>query len=453
MKRRQMSLGLSIANIGYHHAAWRHPDVPADGAMRFDHYRRCAALAEEGRFDLIFLADTASVRAVDSPGMAREREHEQVKHEPLALLAAVSAVTSRVGLVPTVSTSYTDPYNIARAVGTLDHLSGGRAGWNVVTGFSIEEARNYGLDAVPANADKYERAIEFIEVVASLFNSWDDDAVPRDKSSGIFFERSKMHVLDHRGRHFKVLGPLDLPPLPQRIPPLFTAGTSDASQELAARVADVVYAGQPTLEGARSYYASVKGRLARYGRSPDELKIMPGIMTYVGRTRQEARDKFDRMQNLLTPEHGLGLLVSYGFPDYTGCDLDGPVPQLEGQQSLFGHYTTPVLQKAWREGLTIRQVYELVCGGFWSLGAVGTATDIADVMEEWFTTGAADGFNLQPPCVPISAQDFVALVIPELQRRNLFRRDYEDETLRERLGLPAAHSPRVAKAELAAALV
>jgi N-acetyl-S-(2-succino)cysteine monooxygenase len=439
-KQRQMSLGLSIANIGYHHAAWRHPDVPADGAMRFAHYRRCAALAEEGRFDLIFLADTASVRALDKPTFAREREHEQVKHEPLALMAALAAITTRVGLVPTVSSSYTDPYNTARAIGALDHLSHGRAGWNVVTGFCVDEARNYGWDAVPPPETRYTRAPEYLDVVQALFDSWDDDAVPRDKASGVFFDRAKMHLLNHHGQHFKVRGPLDLPPLPQRRPPVFTAGTSADSQEFAARFADVVYAGKVTLEDARGYYASVKGRLARYGRTPEELLIMPGIMTYVGHTRQEAQDKFDRLQELLTEEQGLGLLATYGLPDYSGRDLDAPVPDLPVGVEVFGQYASAALAQARREGLSIRQLYQMIGGGFWSLRAIGTAADIADLMEEWFTTDAADGFNLQPPCVPISAEDFVALVIPELQRRGLFRREYTGRTLRDHLGLPSAVS-------------
>jgi alkanesulfonate monooxygenase len=438
-QRRKMSLGLSIANIGYHHAAWRHPAVPAGGAMEFAHYRHCAKLAEAGRFDLIFLADTASVPALDDPAKAREREHEHVKHEPLALLAALSVLTSRVGLVPTVSTSYADPYNTARAVGSLDHLSGGRAGWNVVTGFSVEEAQNFGYPAVPPSADRYDRAREFVHVVNGLFDSWDDDAISRDKTSGIFFDRAKMRLLDHRGRHFRVLGPLDQPPTPQRHPPIFTAGTSDASEELAAAVADVVYAGKPTLDGARTYYARVKARLARYGRAPDELRIMPGIKTYVGRTRQEAQDKFDEMQALLTPQQGFGLLAAAGFPDYTGLDVDGPVPRAAAaQKAFYAESTTLTLDQAWRENWTIRQLYEQVCAGIWSLGVIGTPADIADLMEEWFTTGAADGFNLQPPCIPFSAEEFVALVIPELQRRGLFRTEYEGSTLRENLGLPPA---------------
>jgi FMN-dependent oxidoreductase (nitrilotriacetate monooxygenase family) len=450
-KRRQMSLGLSIANIGYHHAAWRHPDVPAAGAMTFAHYRRCAALAEMGKFDFIFLADTASVRSLDKPTFARDRELEQVKHEPLALMAALSAITTKVGLVPTVSSTYTDPYNIARGVGALDHLTHGRAGWNLVTGFCGDEARNYGYDKVPEPEVRYARAAEFVDVMHGLFDSWDDDAVMRDKATGVFFDRSKMHMLDHRGRFFKVRGPLDLPPLPQRRPPLFTAGTSEESQELAARCADVVYAGKVTLEDARSYYASVKRRLARYGRTPDELLILPGIMVYVGDTRQEAQDKFDRLQGLLTEEHGLGLLASYGLPDYRGHDLDAPLPDLPPGVEVFGQYASVALAKARQDGLSIRQLYQMVGGGFWSLRAIGTAADIADLMEEWVSTGAADGFNLQPPCVPISAEDFVARVIPELQRRGLFRHEYEAGTLRDRMGLKAPVSRYARGPELRAA--
>jgi FMN-dependent oxidoreductase (nitrilotriacetate monooxygenase family) len=261
MKRRELHFGLTIAGIGYHHAAWRHPDVPADGTMRFAHYRHCAALAERGKFDFIFLADTASVRSMDKPAFARQHEAEQVRHEPLALLAAVSAITSKVGLIPTVSSTYTDPYNIARGVGALDHLSHGRAGWNLVTGFCTDEARNYGWDALPPAAERYARAAEFVDVMTGLFDGWDDDAVVRDKASGLFFDRAKMHMLDHRGRFFQVRGPLDLPPLPQRQPPFVTAGTSDQSQELAARYADVVYAGKVTLDGC--------ARVLRLGEGAD----------------------------------------------------------------------------------------------------------------------------------------------------------------------------------------
>lgn len=435
---RQMKLGLSIANLGYHYAAWRHPEVPAAGNMQFAHFKHCAQVAEAGKFDLIFLADSSAVRDLDNPGIARELEHQLVKHEPLALLAALSTVTSHVGLVCTGSTTYTEPYNLARMLTTLDHLSKGRAGWNMVTSFSLDEARNFGLDAVLPSDHRHERATEFIAVFTGLEDSWDDDALVRDKASGVFFDPARMHQLNHKGKHFSVRGPLDIAPGPQRHIPIFTAGDSENAQELAARSADVVYGGQPDLQSAQAYYASLKGRLAKYGRSHDDLLVMPGIMCTVGRTMQEAHDKFDRMQELILPRLGLGLLVVNGFPDYTGYDLDGPVPDVPMPRNSKGHFSSPLLEKVQREGLTIRQLYETVSAGFWHMGVVGTPTSIADLMEEWFTTGAADGFNIQSPCIPVDSVDFVELVIPELQRRGLFRTEYESATLRGNLGLKLA---------------
>jgi FMN-dependent oxidoreductase (nitrilotriacetate monooxygenase family) len=446
--RRKMSLGLSIANLGYHYAAWRHPDVPADGNMDFRHFVHCAKLAERGKFDLIFLADSSAVRDLDNLAIARDMEHQLVKHEPIALLAAMSAITSRVGLVPTASTTYNDPYTLTRALATLDILSEGRAGWNMVTSFSIDEARNFGLQNTLDSASRHARAAESAEVMLALFDSWEADAVPRDKVSGIYYDRHKMHVLDHVGTHFKVRGPLDVPRPPQGHIPIFTAGGSEQAQELAARIADGLYAGQPDLESARAYYASVKARLAKYGRSHDDLKIMPGIMPFVGRTLQEAQDKFDMMQSLVEPRLGLGLLVVNSFPDYTGYDLDGPVPDLPMPGGRNSEFTTVMMQRARAENLSIRQLYELVSGGFWHLGVVGTPSMIADLMEEWFTTGAADGFNIQAPCIPVSAEDFVELVTPELQRRGLFRTEYETTTLREHLGLKPAINRHVVQRQM-----
>ncbi len=441
---RKMSLGLSIANLGYHYAAWRHPRVPADGNMDFRHFVHCARLAERGKFDLIFLADSSAVRDLDNLAIAREMEHQLVKHEPIALLAAMSTVTSHVGLVPTASTTYNEPYNLTRMLATLDILSEGRAGWNMVTSFSLDEARNFGLKGTLDSDSRHARAAEFADVMRGLFDSWEDDAVPRDKASGLYYDPSRMHVLNHVGRHFKVRGPLDVPRPPQGHIPIFTAGDSEQAQELAARSADGLYAGQPDLARARAYYASVKGRLAKYGRSHDELKIMPGIMPFVGRTMQEAQDKFDMMQALIEPKLGLGLLVVNNFPDYTGYDIDGPIPDLPLAAGRKTHFTMALLEEAKSKAATIRQLYERVSGGFWHMGVVGTPTTIADLMEEWFTTGAADGFNIQPPCIPVDAEDFVELVIPELQRRGLFRLDYETKTLREHLGLRPAVNRHVA---------
>ena len=440
MTKRRIHLGLSVGSVGYHYAAWRLPEIAADGAMQFSHYRRCAQLAEAGLFDFMFVADTASVRMLDKPEFARNRLHDHVRHEPFALMAALSAITKHVGFLPTVSSTYADPYNTARAVGTLDHLSHGRALWNIVTGFCNDEARNYGLEALPSAADRMARASEFIEVVNGLFDSWDDDAVVRDKASGIFFDRSKMHLLEHRGPQFKVKGPLDMPPLPQRRPPLVAAGTSVPSMELAAKYADLVYAGKVTIADAKEYYANLKGRMAKYGRRPEALRILPGVMVYVGRTRQEAQDKFDRLQEFLTDDMGIGLLKAYGMPDYSGYDLGAPVPDLPVGVDLFGQYATDLMARAKREGLSPRDMYKMIGGGFWSLRAIGTAADIADMMEEWVTEEAADGFMFQPPYLPIAVEDFVALVVPELQRRGLHRTAYEAGTLRERMGLQPAVS-------------
>jgi FMN-dependent oxidoreductase (nitrilotriacetate monooxygenase family) len=445
---RQLKLALSIANLGYHYAAWRHPDVPADGNMRFSHFRNCVKIAEAGLFDLIFLADSSAVRDLDNPAIARDLEHQLVKHEPLALLAALSTVTSRVGLVATASVTYTEPYNLTRMLATLDHLSRGRAGWNMVTGFSVDEARNFGLDAVLPSDHRHERAAEYVEVMKGLLDSWDDDALPRDKASGIFFDRSRVHLLNHKGRHFTVRGPLDIAPAPQRHIPIFTAGDSDNAQELAARHADVVYGGQPDLESARAYYASLKGRLAKYGRPHGALLVMPGIMPFVGRTMQEARDKFDRMQALILPRLGLGLLVVNGFPDYTGYDLDGLVPDLPLPANRKGHFAANLQARVRRDGMTIRELYEIVSAGFWHMGVVGTPASIADTMEEWFVSGAADGFNIQSPCIPVDSADFVELVVPELQRRGLFRKAYEADTLRGNLGLPPARSRYAAELDV-----
>ena len=268
-----------------------------------------------------------------------------------------------------------------------------------------------------------------------LWDSWDDDAFIRDKASGIYFERDRFHFLEHKGDFFEVRGPLDTARPPQGCLPIITAGSSAESQDLAARIADMVYAGQPNIEAARSYYSSVKGRLARYGREAESLAILPGIMPFVGRTQQEAEDKFARLQSLLDPRVAIGMLVINHFPDLTGYDLDSPVPELAMTSDQLGdgmktsarepEFTRALMARARQDKLTIRQMFDVISAGFWSLGVVGTPAKIADLMEEWFSTGAADGFIVQPPDLPGSGIDFVELVVPELQRRGLFRREYE----------------------------
>jgi FMN-dependent oxidoreductase (nitrilotriacetate monooxygenase family) len=443
-----MRLGLSVASVGYHYTAWRLPEVSAIGSMDLQHHIRAAQIAERGKIDFLFLADWASLMNLGDPRIARDREHAQLKMDPTLVVAALAALTERVGFVPTASTTYNHPYNFARRMASIDHISGGRLGWNMVTGFNPEEALNFSHDKPVPSDIRHTRATEFVEVMHGLFDSWDADALPRDKASGIYVDRAKVHFLDHAGEHFRVRGPLDVERPPQGRLPIVTAGVSDNAMELAARFADISYGGQPNVEAARTYYTTVKGKLHKYGRTDDEMLMMPGIQCYLGRTQAEAEDKFARIQALLDPKVGIGHLLLNHFPDMTGRPLDEQVPDLTMATDMMENrisgrepeLTLALIRRAKAENLTLRQLFDVAMCGFWSLGLIGTPTMIADTMEEWFTTGAADGFNVQPPYMPQGAEDFVDLVIPELQRRGLFRTEYEGRTLRENLGLRAAPS-------------
>ncbi len=452
---RQMKLGLSVASVGYHYTAWRLPDVSSVGAMDLQHHIHAAQIAERGKMDFLFLADWASLLNLDDPRIARDREHAQLKMDPTLVVSALAAVTERVGLIPTASTSYNHPYSFARRMATIDHISGGRLGWNMVTGFNPEEAFNFNHDKPVPSDIRHARAGEFVEAMQGLFDSWDDDAFIRDKASGVYFDRDKVHFLDHAGEHFRIRGPLDVARPPQGRIPIVTAGVSDNAMELAARYADITYGGQPNIAAARSYYSAVKGKLAKYGRTSDEMLMMPGIQCYVGRTQAEAEDKFARIQALLDPKVGIGHLILNHFPDLSGLPLDAPVPDLAMTSDMMEkrisgrepELTLALIQRAKEERLTLRQLFDVAMCGFWSLGLIGTPAMIADTMEEWFTTGAADGFNVQPPYMPQAAEDFVDLVIPELQRRKLFRMEYEGITLRENLGLSPRPSRHVDPSE------
>ncbi len=430
--KRRMRIGLSMRYLGYHDAAWRHPDVPAGGASDFAHFRHCAQVAEEGRLDMVFFADGIGVRANDEPPGSLSHSNRTVELEPLTLLSALAPVTRHVGLVCTASTTYNEPFHIARKFASLDRISGGRAGWNVVTSWSQQEAWNFSRDEHMGYAERYDRAREFVDVVTGLWESWEPDAFTRDKGTGQFYDPAKLHVLDHKGPHFRVRGPLSVEPTPQGRPILVQAGANEAGQEIAAANADVVYGAAGTIEAARAYYDSVKGRMGRYGRAPEHLLVMPALVPIVGRTEAEARAKLDRLQALIDPlvamnrAHGL-------LGDLSGHDLDGPVPEPTGaavRSIAYGWW-----ERAQREGMTLRQMLaEYAIGEGFRL--VGTPEQIADVMEEWVDGGAADGFNITPTHMPGGAEDFVALVLPELRRRGRFRTEYEADTLRGNLGLP-----------------
>ncbi|SFM35135.1 LLM class flavin-dependent oxidoreductase [Methylobacterium pseudosasicola] len=440
---RQMKLGAFLMTDGHHVAAWRHPKVRPDASVSLDHFLNLAKLAEAAKFDALFLADSNGVR--ERGLQALSHNSRAASFEPLTLLSALATVTQRIGLIATASTSFNEPFHLARKFASLDLISGGRAGWNVVTSSSDSEALNFNLDTHYAHADRYARAREFVAVTTGLWNTWEDDAFLRDQDSGLFFDPQKHHVLDHRGRYFKVRGPLNVPRSPQGHPVIVQAGSSAAGVDLAAETAEVVFTAQQTLADAQAFYADLKSRAETYGRDPDHIKIMPGIFPVVGRTEAEAQETFEALQSRIHPVVGLALLSStLGGFDLTGYPLDGPLPDLpetngpKSRQKLL-------IDLARREKLTIRELYLKIAGarGHWQL--VGTAEQIVDRLEERFRKGGADGFNVMAPFLPGGLGDFIALVIPELRRRGLFRTDYEGRTLRENLGLPfPAHRARTA---------
>jgi N-acetyl-S-(2-succino)cysteine monooxygenase len=381
----------------------------------------------------VFLADTAAVRNHGNPAIPREREHEHVKIEPLSLLAALATLTNEIGLVATVSTSYIEPHALAHALATLDHISGGRAGWNLVTGFSAEEAQNYGFDAVAPSAERHARAREFVQVLRGLLDTSHREPIGRGKDSGTGFNPDGMRRIERQDTFFKVRRSLHMPPPPRDRMPIITAGYSDEANEFTAEIADMVYAAAPNIEVARTFYADLKNRMPRYGRQPNQLKVLPGIMPFIGRTMAEAEDKFAKLQSMIDPGVGVGMLALWNFPDLRGYDLDGPVPEVEVKSGRYAAFSASLLERVKRDKPTIRQLYEIVAAGFWQFGCVGTPSTITDAMEEWFTTGAADGFNIQTPYLPGCAEDFVDMVVPELQRRGLFRKEYEGKSLQGRI--------------------
>ena len=432
---RKLRLGAFIMATGHHVAAWRHPGSQADSGVNIDHYIEVAQTAERGLFDQVFVAD--------SPGVWHKGDREsfsrqgRISHfEPVTLWAALSAVTKHIGFVATASTTYEDPYLLARKFASLDHISKGRAAWNVVTTSAENVHGNFGLDTHPDPATRYERAHEFVDVVKGLWDSFDDDAFRRDKASGVYFDPDKLHTLNHIGKHLKVQGPLNIERSPQGHPVIVQAGSSEDGKELAAATAEAIFTAWTSLAEAQAFYKDVKGRMAKYGRRPEELLVLPGISPVIGRTEEEAQAKWAELQALIHPSVGLATLAPF-WPgeDLTQWNLDAPPPYIPEPPKGINSRAHVVLQLARREKYTVRQLYEYLAGarGHWVV--VGTPQTIADRMQEWFDNGAADGFNVMPPVLPQSLNEFVDLVVPELQRRGLFRTAYEGRTLRENLGL------------------
>lgn len=429
----QMSLGAFLLYTGHHVAAWRHPG--ASDSTTFKDFAHFAHIAEEAKFDAVFLADGVSARIKNIDAASRKAHLGYYPFEPITLLSALATVTSRIGLVATASSSFSDPYNLARQFASLDHLSDGRAGWNLVTSADPSAAYNFSRDAIIAHADRYKRAEEFIDVVTGLWDTSDDDAFLRDREAGTYFHADKIRPLDHRGAFFQVRGPLNIPRPPQGHPVVVQAGSSEPGKELAARTAEAIFTAQQTLESSVAFYSDLKGRLAKYGRTADDVKILPGVFPVVGKTRQEAEDKFEQLQALLEPSVGLDMLADLaGVEEVRSLPVDALIsdlPETEGGKSRRALF----LELAARENLTLRQLYQRVAGarGHWQI--VGTAEEIADQLEARFVNYGADGFNIMPPVLPWGLTDFVELVVPELRRRGLFRNEYSGSTLREHLGL------------------
>jgi FMN-dependent oxidoreductase (nitrilotriacetate monooxygenase family) len=392
--------------------------------------RKIAAIAERGKFDLLFISDAMVMDPTDHPSF-------MCRFEPTTLISVLSALTTHIGLGATVSTSFSEPFNVARIFSSIDHLSGGRAAWNVVTSSNPKAALNFSRDEHLEHELRYQRANEFVDVVTGLWDCWDDGAIVADKTTGQFIDEGKVRALDHKGRFFQVKGPVNIARCPQGHPVIIQAGGSPSGLELAARTADVVFSVVQDLAAAQLAYADLKGRMARYGRSPEEIAVLPGVMPIIGATDDEAREKLSRLQAWLTPANAATLVASRIGYDVSGHPLDGPVPPpppFQGSQA----FSTVLYETAKREKMTLRDLYNLTAAarGHWVL--CGTPESIADSFEEWFVGKAADGFNILPPYFPGAFDDFVNLVVPILQRRGLFRHNYQGRTLRDHLGLTRA---------------
>ena len=430
---------------GSHPAGWRMPDAVPGTDSRFDIFVRIVQLAEQAKIDAIFFADTATVQTVDliarGDPNAGEMQRGAAGLEPTTLLPALAAVTSHIGLIATATTTYNEPYHIARRFATLDRISGGRGGWNLVTSQSESEAQNFGRDVHLEHDARYDRADEFFDVVAGLWESWEDGAVVEDKATARYFDHTKVHVLDHHGKHFQVRGPLNVQRSPQGRPIVVQAGASGPGKALAARIADCVFSAQSTLPSAKAFYEEVKAAAADFGRQADDLKVMPGFIPILGRTEAEAEDLGEELRSRITDHQALRSMHRIaGGLDLKQFPLDGPLPDLPPSNGAQGRQKL-LIDMARRENLTLLQAGRRFVEGQAHRVVWGTPATVADSMQEWFEAGACDGYCVMPPYYPRGVEDVCHLLVPELQRRGLFRTEYEGRTLRENLGLPMPTSP------------
>ncbi len=427
----KMRLCAFMRPVSLHTAWWRYPGATTDANTNFQHLKRYAQTLERGRFDAFFMADHMAVLNMSMAALKRSATVTSI--EPLSLLPALAAVTEHLGLIATASTTFNEPYHIARKFASIDHISGGRAGWNVVTTSNPDAALNFGMDEHMEHAERYKRAREFYDVVTGLWDSWADDAFVRDVEAGVYFDPDKLHVLDHKGEYFKVRGPLNVARPVQGWPVIVQAGASEAGRQLAAETAEVIFAAGGNIAAARAFYADVKGRMPAVGRHPDQLKIMPGAMVIVGSSRQEAIDKKALLDSLVHSDSGIASLSIALGCDASGFDLDAPLPEIP-ETNASKSARDRVLAYAKANNATVRQLAAWI-GAYGGHCFMGTPTEIADGMQEWLESAACDGFTIQFPTMPMGLDDFVDQVVPELQRRGILRTHYEGKTLRENLGL------------------
>ena len=429
---RKLRLGAFMRPVSIHTAAWRYPGGTPDANFNLRAIIGFAKKLEQGKFDAFFMADHLAV--LNMPIEALKRSATVTSFDPLTLLPALAMVTEHLGLIATASTTFEPPYTIARRFASLDHISGGRAAWNLVTTSNPDAALNFGIEEKIGHGQRYRRAREFVDVVTGLWDSFADDAFIRDVNSGVYFDPEKMHILGHKGDYLSVRGPLNIARPPQGWPVIVQAGASEAGRQLAAETAEVIFAAQSTLDSGQKFYADIKGRMIKLGRNPDHLKVLPGAFVVVGETAEEAQKKRALLDSLVHYDSGIASLSIALGHDASSFDPNRPLPHIpESNASKSGRER--VLALAERENLTVRQLAGRL-GGYSGLAMVGTPAMIADQMEEWLMTDACDGFNVMFPYLPGGLDDFVDQVVPELQQRGMFRTDYEGRTLRENLGLP-----------------
>lgn len=424
-QKRQIHLGLFLQGAGHHVSGWRHPDAEA-GSENFDLLRRVTQMAEAAKFDMVFLADGLTSGVDAHPSMI-------ARFEPLTLLAALAMVTKHIGLAATASTTYGEPYHTARSFASIDHLSNGRAAWNIVTTSYARTAANFSKSH-PDHDERYVVAEEFVNVVRGLWDSWDDDAFPKDKERNMYADPAKVHVLNHEGKYFSVKGPLNIPRSPQGHPILIQAGSSGPGQDLAARTADIVFTAQQEISEAQAFYKSLKERVAKFGRDPATVAVMPGFMPVIGKTVSEASEKLKELNQWTDIKSAMPLLEERIGHSLSSYDLDGPLPDLPISDQLRSRAEL-LTELARRENLTIRELALRVAAGRGHHIVLGTPEQVADRMQQWFENGAADGFNVMPPYFPQGLEEFNTLVVPILQERGLFRTEYEGHTLRDHLGI------------------